>query len=92
MADSDHVPLDENDFRRERMMLSPSVFSWEEGEPDEWPPHTDKIDNGCGSFEVSWLRCEDEVFAVYGSVDALVLVAEVEAPVVVEVAVIPISA
>src|SRR5260370_28749791 len=44
------------------------------------------ISSGCGSFEVSWLRCEDEVFAVYGSVDALVLLAEVEAPVVVEVA------
>ena len=41
---------------------------------------------GCGSFEVSWLRCEDEVFAVDGSVDALVLLAEVEAPVGVEVA------
>src|SRR5271165_868761 len=42
--------------------------------------------DGCGSFEVSWLRCEDEVFAVYDSVDALVLLAEVEAPVVLEVA------
>src|SRR5258708_2190559 len=42
--------------------------------------------DGCGSSEVSWLRCEDEVFAVDGSVDALALLAEVEAPVVVEVA------
>src|SRR6266851_1687192 len=41
---------------------------------------------GCGSCEVSWLRCEDEVFAVYGSVDALMLLAQVEAPVVLEVA------
>src|ERR1039458_561324 len=41
---------------------------------------------GCGSFEVSWLRCEDEVFAVYDSVDALMLLAQVEAPVVLEVA------
>jgi hypothetical protein len=43
--------------------------------------------NGCGSFEVSWLCCEDEVFAVDGSVDALMLLAEVEAPVVLEVAI-----
>ena len=47
---------------------------------------TDIKTDGCGSFEVSWLRCEDEVFAVYGSVDALVLLAEVEAPVVLEIA------
>jgi hypothetical protein len=33
------------------------------------------------------VRCEDVVFAVSGSVDALVLLAEVVAPVVVEVAV-----
>jgi hypothetical protein len=45
MTDSDHVPLDGNDFRRERTMLSPSVFFWAEGEPDVWPPHTDKIDS-----------------------------------------------
>ena len=45
MTDSDQVPLDENDFRRERTMLSPSVFFWAEGEPDEWSPHTDKIDS-----------------------------------------------
>ncbi len=43
--------------------------------------------DGCGSFEVSWLRCEDEVVAVSGVVDAFVFAAEVEAPVVVEVAV-----
>src|SRR5881394_4556437 len=42
--------------------------------------------NGCGSFEVSWLRCEDESVAVAGVVDAFVLAAEVEAPVGVEVA------
>ena len=42
---------------------------------------------GCGSFEVSWLRCEDESVAVSGVVDAFVLAAEVEAPVGVEVAV-----
>ena len=35
---------------------------------------------GCGSFEVSWLRCEDESVAVSGVVDAFVLAAEVEAP------------
>ena len=42
--------------------------------------------NGCGSSEVSWLRCEDESVAVSGAVDAFVLAAEVEAPVVLEVA------
>ena len=41
---------------------------------------------GCGSFEVSWLRCEDIGVAVFRVVDAFVLAAEVEAPVVVEVA------
>src|SRR5712691_9123878 len=41
---------------------------------------------GCGSFEVSWLRCEDESVAVSGVVDAFVLAAEMEAPVGVEVA------
>src|SRR5271165_4347505 len=41
---------------------------------------------GCGSFEVSWLRCEDMAVAVSGVVDAFVLAAEVEAPVVLEVA------
>jgi hypothetical protein len=44
------------------------------------------ITYGCGSFEVSWLRCEDESVAVSGVVDAFVLAAEVEAPVGVEVA------
>ena len=44
------------------------------------------IDDGCGSFEVSWLRCEDMAVAVSGVVDAFVLAAEVEAPVVLEVA------
>src|SRR5271157_4141347 len=44
------------------------------------------IENGCGSFEVSWLRCEDMAVAVSGVVDAFVLAAEVEAPVVLEVA------
>src|SRR5437867_2120891 len=44
------------------------------------------ISAGCGSFEVSWLRCEDEAVAVSGVVDAFVLAAEVEAPVVLEVA------
>jgi Bacterial PH domain len=42
---------------------------------------------GCGSFEVSWLRCEDVGLAVFGVVDAFVLAAEVVAPVVLEVAV-----
>ena len=41
---------------------------------------------GCGSFEVSWLRCEDMAVAVFRVVDAFVLAAEVEAPVVLEVA------
>ena len=41
---------------------------------------------GCGSFEVSWLRCGGEVFAVNGSVDPLMFLAQVEAPVRVEVA------
>ena len=45
-----------------------------------------KIGYGCGSSEVSWLRCEDEAIAVSGVVDAFVLAAEVEAPVVLEVA------
>src|SRR5208282_2433534 len=44
------------------------------------------VANGCGSFEVSWLRCEDMAVAVSGVVDAFVLAAEVEAPVVLEVA------
>src|SRR5271166_6258453 len=44
------------------------------------------IGDGCGSFEVSWLRCEDMAVAVSGVVDAFVLAAEVEAPVVLEVA------
>src|SRR6266702_7712933 len=44
------------------------------------------VGNGCGSSEVSWLRCEDESVAVSGVVDAFVLAAEVEAPVGVEVA------
>ena|SRR5271166_4519482 len=44
------------------------------------------ISVGCGSFEVSWLRCEDMAVAVFGVVDAFVLAAEVEAPVVLEVA------
>ena len=44
------------------------------------------IPDGCGSFEVSWLRCEDEAVAVSGVVDAFVLAAQVEAPVGVEVA------
>jgi len=43
-------------------------------------------DTRCGSFEVSWLRCEDEAVAVFGVVDAFVLAAEVVAPVAVEVA------
>jgi len=47
---------------------------------------------GCGSFEVSWLCCEDLAVLVFRVVDAFVLAAEVEGPVVVEVAVIPNSA
>jgi len=42
--------------------------------------------DGCGSCEVSWLRCEDEAVAVFRVVDAFVLAAEVEAPLGVEVA------
>src|SRR5437763_10541379 len=41
---------------------------------------------GCGSFEVIWLSCEDESIAVFRMVDAFVLSAEVEGPVVLEVA------
>src|SRR6266704_3243000 len=41
---------------------------------------------GCGSCEVSWLRCEDVGFAAFRVVDALVFSAEVVAPVGVEVA------
>ena len=41
---------------------------------------------GCGSSEVSWLRCEDLAVLVFRVVDAFVLAAEVEAPVGVEVA------
>jgi hypothetical protein len=44
------------------------------------------ISVGCGSFEVSWLRCEDAGVAVSGVVDAFVFAAEVVAPVGVEVA------
>src|SRR6266571_910439 len=45
-----------------------------------------QIRDGCGSFEVSWLRCENVGFAVFGVVDALVFAAEVVVPVGVEVA------
>ncbi len=38
------------------------------------------------SFKVSWLRCEYVGLAVFRVVDAFVLAAEVEAPVVLEVA------
>src|ERR1035441_8606554 len=44
------------------------------------------IFHGCGSFEVSWLRCENVGFAVFGVVDTLVFAAEVVVPVGVEVA------
>jgi hypothetical protein len=49
------------------------------------------IHDGCGSFEVSWLRCEHMAVAVFRVVDAFVLAAEVVAPVVLEVAVMPSS-
>lgn len=42
--------------------------------------------NGRGSFEASWLRCENIGPAVLRVVDALVLAAEMEAPVVIEAA------
>jgi hypothetical protein len=42
--------------------------------------------DGCGSFEVSWLRCEGVGFAVFRVVDAFVFSAEVVTPVGVEVA------
>ena len=45
-----------------------------------------RIKDGCGSSEVSWLRCEDLAVLVFRVVDAFVLAAEVEAPVGVEVA------
>src|ERR1019366_2433578 len=45
-----------------------------------------RIELGCGSFEVSWLRCENVGFAVFGVVDTLVFAAEVVVPVGVEVA------
>jgi hypothetical protein len=32
-------------------------------------------EHGCGSSEVSWLRCEDEPVAVFRVVDAFVLAA-----------------
>jgi hypothetical protein len=41
---------------------------------------------GCGSTEVSWLRCEDLAVAVFRVVDTFVLAAQVEAPVGFEVA------
>jgi hypothetical protein len=44
MAADDHVHLGADDFRRERVMLSPAVFFWPDGEPDAWPPHDDMID------------------------------------------------
>jgi hypothetical protein len=44
MSDSDKVSLLDDDFRRERTMLSPSVFFWENGEPNDWPQHADLID------------------------------------------------
>lgn len=40
-----------------------------------------KIVDGCGSCEVSYLRCDDIGILVFRVVDALVLAAEVEAPV-----------
>ena len=40
---------------------------------------------GCGSTEVSWLRCEDLAVAVFRVVDTFVLAAQVEAPVGFEV-------
>src|SRR5512142_2016569 len=45
------------------------------------------ITDGCGSAEVSWLRCEDEAFPVFRLVDAFVLAAEMEAPVLLELTV-----
>lgn len=43
VTESDRL-LPVSDFRRDRVMLSPSVFFWADGEPDDWPPHTDVID------------------------------------------------
>src|ERR1700750_1369504 len=48
--------------------------------------HIEAKSVGCGSFEGSWFRCEDMAVAVSGVVDAFVLAAEVETPVVLEVA------
>jgi hypothetical protein len=46
MINGDRVPLPDSDFRRERVLLSPSVFFWPDGEPDEWAPHKDMINRG----------------------------------------------
>ena len=37
------IPLGEADFRRERRLLSPSVFFWANGEPGSWPAPIDPI-------------------------------------------------
>lgn len=46
MTDSNRIALPGTDFRRERTLLSPSVFFWEDGEPDMWAPPDDLIDRG----------------------------------------------
>ena len=47
--------------------------------------HVGANGEGCGSIEVSWLRCEDVAVAVFRVVNAFVLAAQVEAPVGFEV-------
>jgi hypothetical protein len=49
MTTDNHITLPGDDFRRERTYLSPSIFFWPNGEPDEWPPPTDLID--CESWD-----------------------------------------
>lgn len=44
MGGEDNISLPTDDFRKERALLSPPVFFWENGEPDAWPPPDDMID------------------------------------------------
>ena len=62
-------------------------IAWMESVPHALKRCAVIISLGCGSFRVSWLRCEGEAFAVAGSVDAFVFPAQVVAPVGFEVAV-----
>jgi hypothetical protein len=44
VATDDPVPLAADDFRREHMLLSPSVFFWPDGEPEAFVPPSDLIE------------------------------------------------